>query len=237
MMTMPLVSCVMATYNRRKWVGLALRWWLRQDYERRELIVVDDGEDCVRDLIPRDERIVYVRLPRRAPIGEKFNIGIDGYGRGEIVALWADDDWQGAKRLGYQVGALRARPGAGICGIDRMYWWDGREAWLWRYEYEPGQKSEHYLIGGSFCFWRRVWRDRPFVERWGASEDNEFIGGRLGGGAGINLDAIDWYVGMIHGGNTSPKHPWEGADQWRRTEVQAMAVMGEDAVEMARVAV
>lgn len=223
-----LVSCVMATFNRRRWVGPAVRWWLRQDYARRELIVVDDGEDMIRDVLPRDERIRYVRLARRATIGEKFNLAIDGYARGELVALWADDDWQGPGRLGVQVGALAARPEAGICGIDRMWWWDGREGWLWRYEYAPGRKSAGYLIGGSFCFRRSWWRERPFVEAWGVAEDNAFIEGRLDAGSGVNVDDIGWYVGMIHAGNTSPKRPWDGAEQWRRTEVGPGEVMGED---------
>lgn len=231
-----LVSCVMATYNRRQWVARAVRWWLRQDYRRRELIIVDDGEDCVRDLVPRSDGMVYVRLTRRVSIGEKFNIAIDGYARGGVVALWADDDWQGPGRLGVQVGALAARPEAGICGIDRMWWWDGREGWLWRYEYEPGRLSKNYLIGGSFCFRRSWWRERPFVEGWGVAEDNAFIEGRLDAGSGVNLDEIGWYVGMIHAGNTSPKRPWDGAEQWRQTGVRPVEVMGEEAVEMSRAA-
>ena len=39
----PLVSCIMPTYNRREFVPLAIRYFLRQDYANKELIIIDDG--------------------------------------------------------------------------------------------------------------------------------------------------------------------------------------------------
>lgn len=36
-----LVSCIMPTYNRRAPVPRAIRYFLRQDYPKRELILLD----------------------------------------------------------------------------------------------------------------------------------------------------------------------------------------------------
>jgi glycosyltransferase involved in cell wall biosynthesis len=60
----PFVSCIMPTRNRRRFLSQAIWYFLRQDYRNREMIIVDDGEDCVQDNIPRDPRIHYIRRLR-----------------------------------------------------------------------------------------------------------------------------------------------------------------------------
>ncbi|MEE8290083.1 MAG: glycosyltransferase, partial [Candidatus Tectomicrobia bacterium] len=42
-MLQPLVSVIIPTFNRANWVGEAIASVLAQQYERLELIVVDDG--------------------------------------------------------------------------------------------------------------------------------------------------------------------------------------------------
>jgi glycosyltransferase involved in cell wall biosynthesis len=56
----------MPTANRRAFVGHAIEQFLPQDYPRRELIVVDDGEDCIADLIPEHDLVRYLRLDLRS---------------------------------------------------------------------------------------------------------------------------------------------------------------------------
>jgi hypothetical protein len=58
----PLVSCIMPTANRRAFVGRAIAQFLAQDYPRRELIVVDDGEMSVANLIPDHKSVHYLQL-------------------------------------------------------------------------------------------------------------------------------------------------------------------------------
>ena len=70
----PLVSCIMPTYNRRRFVPLAIGYFLRQDYPNRELIIVDDGTDPVQDLVPDDPRIRYMSLEAKHSIGAKRNL-------------------------------------------------------------------------------------------------------------------------------------------------------------------
>jgi hypothetical protein len=50
----PLVSCIMPTAHRRVFVPQAIRYFLRQDYPNRELIIADDGTDAIGDLLPSD---------------------------------------------------------------------------------------------------------------------------------------------------------------------------------------
>ena len=50
----PLVSCIMPTADRRRFVPLAIQNFLQQDYPNRELVILDDGQDSVADLAPAD---------------------------------------------------------------------------------------------------------------------------------------------------------------------------------------
>ena len=71
---LPLVSCIMPTFNRRPFVPHAIRYFLCQDYPKKELIVVDDGTDPVVDLMRDNESIRYVRLTDRRTVGAKRNL-------------------------------------------------------------------------------------------------------------------------------------------------------------------
>ena len=103
----PLVSCIMPTHDRRRFVPLALHYFLRQDYPHRELVVVDDGADPVADLIPDDPRIRYIRLNRRLSVGAKRNHAVRG-ARGELIAHWRTtiSAWRVRRRLLGQRGSV-----------------------------------------------------------------------------------------------------------------------------------
>jgi glycosyltransferase involved in cell wall biosynthesis len=63
----------MPTYNRRAFVQRAIEYFLRQGYERKELIIVDDGTDSIGYLVSQDEHIRYIRLNERLTLGAKRN--------------------------------------------------------------------------------------------------------------------------------------------------------------------
>ena len=120
--TGPLVSCVMPTANRRAFVPQAIRYFLRQDYAKKELLVLDDGSDPVADLVPNSDVIRYIRLPQRMSLGAKRNLAC-AEARGEVIAHWDDDDWYAAFRLQYQVKSLVSST-AEICGSRQPLFFD-----------------------------------------------------------------------------------------------------------------
>jgi hypothetical protein len=67
----PLVSCVMVTRDRPDFVEQSVRYFLRQDYPHRELIIVDDGAVDLSARIGADERIRYIRLHNHLSIGQR----------------------------------------------------------------------------------------------------------------------------------------------------------------------
>ena len=118
----PLVSCIMPTHNRRRYVPLALHYFLQQDYPNRELLVLDDGTDPVADLMPEDPRIRYFRLDRRRSIGAKRNLACR-HAHGALVAHWDDDDWHAPHRLSHQVQAL-LEAGVDVCGLQTLLFFE-----------------------------------------------------------------------------------------------------------------
>ncbi len=64
----------------------AIEYFLRQDYANMELVIVDDGTDPVGDLMPRDERIRYIRLTNRLTVKAKHNRACK-QARGDIIPI------------------------------------------------------------------------------------------------------------------------------------------------------
>jgi glycosyltransferase involved in cell wall biosynthesis/SAM-dependent methyltransferase len=218
-----LVSCIMPTANRRAFVAQAISYFLRQDYERKELIVVDDGEDAVGDLIPADERLRYLRLSARASVGAKRNLACE-QARGEIIAHWDDDDWHAPHRLSYQLKALQ-RAGAELCGISTLLFYELRGGGRgWRYVYPARQKA--WLSGSSLCYTRAFWAGNRFREI-NVGEDARFVWNRPAARM-CALPDPSFHVGIIHKDNVSPKNTAGSFWQAHPTE-DIRRVLGADA--------
>lgn len=206
----PLVSCIMPTYNRRAFVSRAIELFLRQDYPRKELIVVDDGSDCIRDLLPADARVRYLRLDHRATVGAKRNLACE-QASGTIIAHWDDDDWHAPHRLTYQVGELlQAR--ADLCGINVLLFYDARSGRAWRYSYgSNGAASRRWLSGSSLCYRRALWARHRFADA-NVGEDSRFVWAAKDAKLHVPSDST-FHVGLIHAKNVSPKQT--GGSHWR----------------------
>lgn len=201
-MITPLVTCIMPTADRRPFVARAVEYFLRQDYAAKELIVVDDGADPVADLMPDDERVRYVRVAEKLPVGAKRNLACDA-ARGEIIAHWDDDDWHAAHRLRYQVESmLGAR--AELCGISTLLFYDlrGGGGRAWKYVYPASRKP--WVSGSSLCYTREFWAGNRFREI-NVGEDARFVWNRPAARLCVLPDP-GFHVGIIHKGNVSPKN-------------------------------
>jgi glycosyltransferase involved in cell wall biosynthesis len=116
----PLVSVVVPTYNCAQYLPEAVDSVLGQSYERRELIVVDDGSiDDTRVVLGRyGDRLRYLFQKNRG-IGGARARGLEE-ARGELVAfLDADDVWMPHK-LEHQVEALTRHPECAFVFADAV---------------------------------------------------------------------------------------------------------------------
>lgn len=221
----PLMWCVMLTTARRRHcLPNAIRCWMAQDWENRELLIVDGGRedvtetvaDIVGQFIALDPRIHYTRVDRVMTVGEKYNHGCGLAPPGSWISIWGDDDWIHPKRLSY-VGDSMLEFDVTIGGTISMLAYRPRDKTIWLYAYpfplEPGARDgsvarvvHPYLIGGTMIFSREDWARSPFPHLQRGS-DTEFIHRLLvpdGGGEShfLPLNEPRLYVAFVHNDNT-----------------------------------
>jgi O-antigen biosynthesis protein len=158
----------MPTWNRRCFIPAAIDSWLRQDYEPKELIILDDGEEPIEDLIPSDSRIRYVFEDLRRCTGDKRN-RVNSLARGEVICHFDDDDWSAPSRISYQVN-LMTKTGKDVTGFSNLLFWDSgsRQPKIYRAAI-PG-----YVCGTTLCYTRELWERHRFRAKQQAS-DNDFV--------------------------------------------------------------
>jgi glycosyltransferase involved in cell wall biosynthesis len=217
----PLVSCIMPTYNRREFVPHAIRYFQRQGYVAKELIIIDDGEDPIDDLVPEADNIRYYRLESKITLGAKLNMACE-YANGEIIANWDDDDWYAERRLNYQATSLQ-NDQTDVCGINRLLYYDLRQHRAHQYTYPKEHRL--WLIGSSLCYRKEFWEMHRFADI-DVGMDGLFVWSTTPDRITVLPDtAIS--VHMIHDRNVSPKKT-EGA-WWQPHPVDEIrAIMRED---------
>lgn len=220
--SVPMVSCVMPTADRRDMARRAIAYFERQDHPARELVILDDGDDPIADLVPKDPRIRYVASDRRLVLGAKRNAACE-LARGDVVVHWDDDDWVASHRIRYQLAELE-RSGAEVCGTTSLLYLSPDGPRAWRYEHGGGPHAR-WVAGNTMCYELDSWRRSPFPaiprgEDWRFLTDHRR---RLH----VNSD-YRFIVGIIHSANASPKrtdNAW-----WHRIPLhEVQRVLGADA--------
>jgi predicted O-methyltransferase YrrM len=219
----PLVSCLMPTANRRAFVSNAIRYFQRQDYPNRELIILDDGSDAVSDLIPNDPQIRYIRMQERRTMGAKHNLGCAQAG-GQVIAHWDDDDWFADWRLSYQVSELLKHPAMTIAGLSDILFYRPSDHCAWKYVYPS--KERPWICGSTFCYRKEFWESHPFPDM-NEGADTMFVWGLNRDAGVISLSNSHWHVGIIHSNNTSPKRTNDPA--WHPLSLEEVSkLLGSD---------
>ena len=195
-----MISCIMPTYNRRRFVPHAIRYFLRQEHVNKELIIVDDGTDCIADLVPKHASIKYIRLKNKITLGEKLNLACSN-ASGQIIANWDDDDWYAPDRLLYQLHAL-TNAQTQVCGINNLLYYDFSQNKAYEYKYPKDQRT--WLLGSSLCYYKSHWASHPF-EKINVGMDGLFVWATSSSLVSV-LDDSRMSVHMIHPQNVSPKN-------------------------------
>ena len=121
----PLVSVLMGTYNRRRFLPDAIASLRAQRYENWELVVVNDGGEQVNDIVEgcNDQRIRLIDLPARKGKGHAINTAFAA-SHGPYIAHLDDDDIWYPDHLERLMLPLLTIPGL------RMAYSDAYDVWL-----------------------------------------------------------------------------------------------------------
>jgi glycosyltransferase involved in cell wall biosynthesis len=172
--SLPLITCIMPTRNRRSFVVLALSHFSHQDYPNRELIIVDDGEEFLGDLVGSMPAVSYVRLNGTVSIGYKRNLAVQ-QARGSLIAHWDDDDWYAPARLRYQASPILAGI-ADITGLVSSYVLDICREQFWR----PSDSLHRHMFvgdvhGGTLLYRKSLWLEGVRYPEINLAEDAMLI--------------------------------------------------------------
>lgn len=197
---LPLVSCIMPTANREKYIPFAIAYFLEQDYPDAELVIVDDGLKSIQYLIPDHPKIRYFFVEPLGTIGVKRNYACKK-AKGDIIMHWDDDDWHAPDWISRQVNFLLAS-GADICGIEHVHFFSPVRDTFWQGT-PLNRKRATWLNGATLAYWRRFWALNPFQDRQ-TGEDDAFI--RSPGAKIYAHEYIDGFVALLHPHNTTTKY-------------------------------
>ncbi|MCI0473615.1 MAG: glycosyltransferase [Ignavibacteria bacterium] len=126
----PLVTVVLPTYNRLKWLLRSIDSVREQSYQNWELFIIDDissdgTEKMMTELMASDKRIKYFKLPvtEEKGISKFLNFGIFNSNAEYIARLDDDDKWIDCAKLMKQVEYLEKNKdyvlvGGGVIAID-----------------------------------------------------------------------------------------------------------------------
>ncbi len=216
----PLVSCLMPTRDRRRWVSIAVELYARQSWPSLELVVVDDGNEPVADLIEPVASARYLRLRRRTVLGAKRNLAAEA-ATGKLLAHWDDDDWYAPRRLELQVQRLE-RENADLVGSASLPFYNPATNSAWRYTWPSHRRP--WLAGTSLLYRRELWAANRFADV-SHGEDTRFVW--QSSSQRTVACPEPFVVAMIHPSNTVPK-TGRGA-YWSQEPVDAIArILGPD---------
>jgi O-antigen biosynthesis protein len=200
--SLPLVTAVMPTRGRPDFALQAVRYFLAQDYENKELIVLEDGTSSLAGRLPDDRRIRHIVTGHASrSIGAMRNEGCQ-LARGEIVAHWDDDDWYGPERLSRQAAAIQGGE-ADITALRDCIVFD-LAAWrFWRLRPDLHRRLfVRDVHGGTLMYRRQVWEEQARFPDCSLAEDAAFLDQAVRGGARLRaLEAEDVFVYVRHGDN------------------------------------
>ena len=91
---LPYVSVVTITKNRRSIFELPIRNFYEFEYpkDKLEWVIIDDGDDNLKSILPVDKRIKYVRYTEIGSLCQKRDIGVQQASY-ETIAFMDDDDY------------------------------------------------------------------------------------------------------------------------------------------------
>ena len=189
------MSCIMPTYNRQDLIRVALKCYLSQDWPDKELVVIDDGAETVRDLVKQlVPDAVYIYLAKKQMIGTKRNLACEAAG-GEVICHFDDDDWSAAGRIHDQVTRL-LESGKQMTGYHSITYWNGIKA------YRYVSPVPQYAVGTTMCYQKSFWDTHRFPAK-NYAEDNALVYTARDERQLITVDARQMMVVRSHASCTS----------------------------------
>lgn len=198
--TMPFVSVCTPTFNRRPFIGAAIKCFESQDYpkNRMEWIIYDDGTDPIEDLVKDVPCVRYFKTKTKLSLGSKRNY-LHHKAKGDIVIYMDDDDYYPPTRVSHAVEVLTSNPEALAAGCSElhMYFSDLKKI------YQFGPYHATHATAASFALKRELFESRKYDTGAFVAEEKQFLANYSVPFA--QLDSKKTILAMSHGQNSFDK--------------------------------
>ena len=159
----PLASAICCTFARPRLLEEAIECFLRQDYEPKEMIILNDHPDQELILAQKHPGIRIINAPERyGSLGEKRNAAM-AHAKGEYLFVWDDDDLSLPWRMSSSVKLLEQFPEYdGVRGTTSLY---------------STHNADYRFFGGIYgqgCFRRSFCEQVRYEEGISCGEDWRF---------------------------------------------------------------
>jgi hypothetical protein len=176
--TLPSVSVITITKDRRPFIPLAKYCFLAQAYpeEKLEWVIVDDGTDQIKDLVSDLPNVTYVLCDRPMNVGEKRNLAVSR-AKHDVLVMLDDDDVYPNNSLVSRVAFLLAEPKKECIFCTTIPCYDIHETKSFMNVPPITLPMAERVSEATLCFTRAFWEERKFAEVQ-IAEGDAFIRGR-----------------------------------------------------------
>uniref|UniRef100_A0A6C0KLH3 Glycosyltransferase 2-like domain-containing protein n=1 Tax=viral metagenome TaxID=1070528 RepID=A0A6C0KLH3_9ZZZZ len=181
---MPNVSICTPTFNRRPFFQGLISCIAAQDYprEKMEWVVLDDGTDCVRDIIESDEckeklkgiKVVYHYEKEKMDLGKKRNAmhqQCTFKKDSDIIVYMDDDDYYPITRVSHSVKKLVSDPKVLCGGSSELYLWFNSLDKMYKF----GPYGPNHATAGTFAFKRVLLSQTHYEDAAVLAEERHFL--------------------------------------------------------------
>ena len=168
---LPLVSVCTPTFNRRPFIPSMIQCFNHQTYpkDRIEWIIVDDGDDCIEDLVKDHPNVKYHRYEKKMKLGKKRNL-MHEKSKGDIIVYMDDDDYYPPTRIEHAVKMLTASKHL-VAGASEIYIYFKHVQQMWQF----GPYGPNHATAGTFAFKRELLQITKYNEEKSLAEEKEFL--------------------------------------------------------------
>jgi len=165
-----------------------------------EWIILDDGEDCVKDVFDslKIPRLRYIRHDTKMLIGGKRNL-LNKEAKGDIIVAMDDDDYYSPERVRHVVQQFQLYPGIELAGASEiyMYYSDIKKI------YRLGPYNKNHATNGTMA-WRKSYAlTHTYDESVTHAEERSFLENYKN--PMIQLDTFKVMLVISHSDNTFDK--------------------------------
>lgn len=200
---MPCVSVITITRDRRPFLPLAKYCFLAQAYPEAKLewVIVDDGDDQIKDLVSDLPNVKYVLCDGKMTIGAKRNLAVERASH-DVLMMMDDDDVYPNNSILTRVAYLLAEPKKGAVFSTTIPCFDIHEKKSFMNVPPNILRMSERVSEATLCFTREFWEKGKFPDQQ-VAEGNAFIRGREQ--MCRDVSPQDVIVSLVHKKNTSSR--------------------------------